>query len=452
MNFIENYIEKNVYKRKDTIILPKLKRDNYICIDKEIEYRLLLNYSEISVMKDTMCYKNNLLSYLLYNTCGIIKYEPDSQYPFHASVPSTRGLHSSSVYVVEKIQKKLYMMKYDIYSNSLLKYIEIPDEISSKLEKYIEDNDLCLLVTMNLNKLGYLYGEFSYQLGYLDAGHVIGQLSILLGRVGIEHEIIYSIGEFQDTLNSILNINELSICAMIAHPKYMVEAEEYTYKKQIITEKVYFNNLLNLFDDSNVLYLENKKHFIKEYVDIYKQDRLLKSNDFFDILYNRTSSHNILGLTSNDNIIDLIGFNKEIIDQCFSLIFIEPKLGKVIEYKADSIKEIGNIENEKLSSLLLQYKEGMTIDTFGMLIIITCDLDEMYSKYETSYFNIMHLKAGMIAQYVSIYFSKQNCFTRPIKNINEVNIKNFFGKNAVYAICVGKSIYANLTIDMRRII
>lgn len=209
---IESIHTKNDAFVKGSEVRKSSQRKTYSFRGNKNEYKCLTSEAKWST--------------LLFYTLGLLRYEPENSYPYHRGIPSARCLYSTSLYVIpsdlypinegvytydalnhslirvnERASKSTIMKdviiksteevsKGDVIEARVLKEDEVPIEVVS--ENVVSDEVTYLIVTAHTLPMLMVYGNFSYNLCTLEAGHAIAQLTVLAERLHMKVNVHYT--------------------------------------------------------------------------------------------------------------------------------------------------------------------------------------------------------------------------------------------------------------------
>ncbi|WP_455461524.1 hypothetical protein [Streptococcus salivarius] len=397
--------------------------------------------------------KDSLLYYLLFNTYGIQKYEVDSQYPYHKSVPSTRGLFTISINIIEYSGGKYFISEFDNYSNSLVNLRCFEGDTLNIFRENLIEAKTVVVFSFDFNILAPIYGEFFYQLTLLDCGHIIKHMALLLDRKDIDYKIITTLGEDEYQLNSLFLDDNFALAVMVIDAK---EKNDYLdFCKETLNLSVTTSMFQKYFPDTFEIYRLTHRSKFPSILPISSNPFFLRiSEDFFkDLQYNRTSAHNPIGLSGFVSF-DWENKKNQIIDFCISLHMERIKLYvfsindcSCYRISHGKVKQLGGDFSElQLDKFLFMYKTGITLDSLDFIIWLTFDIDDLDTPDS---YHLIHFEAGGIMQEICLFMSQFYYFCRPIKNNNENFFKEIFETELIYTACIGNTIYDNITVDLR---
>lgn len=417
---------------------------------KKTDYK---NYS-FEEMKDIM----------VVLTQGIIKYEINSPYKIHRAVPSARGINPCEIYIFSENKIERYNPLHNCY-----------DVLADTLKKETSD-EFTIIIAADDWRLGKFYGDFSYILSALDAGHIIGQLNILSFKLGCDLEITYS------GFNT-MNINNYSkffynqgliIFASILVKKQKKLKKYNTYfNYEFLREKNYLENISELTYRNELVDLKRHLKYInydrkienieKEY--LFKYENLNLSLKY--IFKNRTSAHNKIGLMSLGKIYkikDKLKWIKNEIHEYISHTNISEYINIYIYlnnnektgneymdgyYYYDYLNKNLILKKRKLNRYEEWYRiihdshEYLNVESIPIVFIISVNLKKIIEKYDVRSIDVSYIISGEISQIISILATRYKWFCRPIKNICENKLEEILEidttkERITYALLVGK--------------
>ncbi|HVG61330.1 MAG TPA: nitroreductase family protein [Hyalangium sp.] len=129
-------------------------------------------------------------------TLGLMRYEPTDPYPLHRAAPSPRCLYASELYYVTWDSA---VLRRGIYRYSPVRHTleEMPLPGEGLLERCLTGAPQAAhwLLTSVMDRIGYLYGNFSIRLSVLEAGHVISQLRTVCRALGLATTVHPRVGD-----------------------------------------------------------------------------------------------------------------------------------------------------------------------------------------------------------------------------------------------------------------
>ena len=238
---------------------------------------------------------------LMLGTEGITKYEFDSPYRFHRPVPSARGMHPCELYSI----RANGVERYNPSDNSYDELFKGKDE---------DSNCFSIVIAADDYRLGKFYGDFSYVLCALDAGHIIGNVIVLANKLGYEVEVDYSkaVDPVGESFDSFFREQDLIVYGTLIVKKRGEKYYSPLSSKEIkvtretdykgYTKKMKYRNeligLKELNEDNLVPDRISGKALSKK--SVIKEDETIGK-----ILVNRTSAHSHIGLMSIGAVEDL---------------------------------------------------------------------------------------------------------------------------------------------------
>ncbi|MBC2080832.1 hypothetical protein HCA99_16495 [Listeria booriae] len=357
-----------------------------------------------------------LIQGLMDHSLKIVRFDVLSRYQDHNHSPSTRNMHSAQVLFI--IDKKYIF--YDLYEDVFI--VAGHCSVSG-----ISTDKIYIFGFSDLINISRYYGEFSFYLSILDAGHVLGNLKNYLNSkvfkwtqmfkimpVQILKDVcFYSCEMFGTFLLSVvrpegdLNINSQVAHKRIAEDKSFSELEATEYLKLILPN---VNNKM----------LANRKDKVQSNV-----------SNFPYLPQKRNSAHNMVGnfnLTTEDTISDL-----ELQNQINNLNAFQKNITSLKQrycfLRKDKIfYDSGEVKNSNVNfkNILYDDHEFFDLNTFNLICVIySNDIDVQTEGVINSL-----LSCGELMQVIGLALSNSGKSFRPMKNYNDNYLKSILKLNA----------------------
>lgn len=372
-------------------------------------------------------------------THGLTKYEINSPYKFHRPVPSARGIHPCELYFW--------------CENEVKRYNPIDNTFDILWESEGKENDFSIVIAADDWRLAKYYGDFAYVLGALDAGHIIGQLSVLAMKSGCDMEVICSKAqnaggnnvatyfEEQDLVvyASVIirnkkekkkSIQEYQLCGK-RKLSYRDKVEKLCYREVLIGLKQM--NKICEKPDQHILFEKKEEHNYKK-----------KKNSIDEILRKRTSAHSHIGLMSIGSVRDLENKLSWMIEEMevylrkvgmLSYIniylFMNEECDKIEKgyYKINFTEKCLQIVKKNTNAreewfrIIHDSHEFLNVQGIPLVFLVSVNVRELLKKYENRLIDTMYIYSGEIGQILSLLATRYNLFCRPIKNICEKKLE-----------------------------
>lgn len=348
------------------------------------------------------------------------------------------GNHSRKIFIYNLTQNE-----FDLISR------EKCNEVSFVANMYI----IC-----NRGKIGRKYGDFGYILSLLDAGHFIENIKCF---------------SIEEKLSFTLDYNPCTSIDMLRLPKpYQIvplvklDITDFFVKKQ---ENLWDNENVNKVKFSDT-YTGNKSgSLVDKFIDKVLESKVPIVEKFSNIrtsvkvkeLLMRTSSQSAQGYSFFpyecpddvlDEIIDSVKLSlADVTDDliCVQLVMNTDSV-RVYEIKRDHVntKELNDIDMNSLPHDSLDYVDLKNVSV-GVIMYTNCKLYEMNEIW----YQYTYIKMGEIAQRISNICGTKELSARPMKNMNDLYMKNRLMESDSYDpgyfIVIGKSMNDSLKMLMR---
>lgn len=358
----------------------------------------------------------NFIQGLMDYSLKIVRFDVLSRYQDHNFSPSTRNMHSAQVlFIIDK--KYIY---YDIYEDVFFAagHCSIPEIFKDKI--YI-------FGFSDLINISRYYGEFSFYLSTLDAGHVLGNLKNYLNMKGIEWSQVFKIKPIQ-ILNEVCFYNhemfgtfllstnrpegELTIKNLVEHKRI---AEDKIFNELAATEYLKF-----MLPNVNNGWLSNEND--------KRQSNLSNFPYSFQM---RNSAHNMVGnfsLNREETISDLALKNYINNLNTFQKNLTSIKQNYCFLRKNKVFYGNGEVKNKNIDfeKILYNDHEFFDLNTFNLICVIySKDADVRINGIINSL-----LSCGELMQVVGLAFSNNGKSFRPMKNHNDTYLKSILELNS----------------------
>lgn len=451
--YIERYLS-NRYKnvnRKTNITpfeyIPKINYEFTLGIDIKNQVNNFQNQSQEIT---------ELLSKISYFSCGISRYEILNRYKIHTFNPTARNLHSALIYFLVDN----YCFRYNFLKNEFEIFRTEYKKAFNFREKFY------ILCCNELFGLTSYYGEFSYFLAGLDAGHVLHNIKLILSLEELQSDLIYY-------------YNHKEICDLIGRnyleirPFFILEVDKKLDSKNLIDKF----NFKNKQESNNIVhenYFEMKQYnilcdLLEQYScfgdkNIIKQEqnyyKYIRKDEILDSLIKRTSAHNLVGnmcfeaesnmLKSTEIFLKFLDY-KKVLDKknYFKCFFIKNRQdGSVSIIDENKSEHIMEAEAEKIHfNIIHDSYEFFQTHTFLGMIILTASMEEIKKDDDLSgmYLDYSLLMSGDLMQCISLLAAEQDYFCRPIKNYRDDYLQRLLNvsNQVMYAAAIGSCNNAN---------
>lgn len=356
----------------------------------------------------------SLIQGLMDYSLKIVRFDVLSRYQDHNFSPSTRNMHSAQVvFIIDK-----QYVFYDLYENKFISANQCSIE-------GISENKIYILGFSDLINISRYYGEFSFYLSNLDAGHVLGNLKNYLNQKGRKWIQGNSISPIQ-FFNEIDFFNQEmfgTFLISIERPNGdLLEGKRIEHKR--ITEGKVFSEISATDYLKHILIDINNQAFSSQ------KDRPQFNQLSFPYFKKRNSAHNMVG---NFNLYDDTISDMDLVDLIKSLNTFRKNLSttnhKYCFLRKDKIFHCnGDIESKSIDFKRVLYNdhEFFDLNTFDLMCIVySNDCDVQVDGIIPSL-----LACGELMQAVALAFSKYDKSFRPMKNHNDLYLKSILNLNS----------------------
>ena len=380
----------------------------------------------------------------------LIYMEPDNPYNYHTTYASARGFNSNEIVleIVGNHSRKIFIYnltqnEFDLISREKCK------ELSFVANMYI----IC-----NRGKIGRKYGDFGYILSLLDAGHFIENIKCF---------------SFEEKLSFTLDYNPCTLIDMLrlSKPYQIVPLVKLCITDFFVKklEKLWENDNINKVKLSDTYTGNKRESLVDQFIDKVLVSKVQIVEKFSNIrtsvkvkeLFMRTSSQSAQGYSffpyeCPDNVLDEIidSVKLSLADLSYNLICVQLIMNikpiRVYEIKRDyvNIKELNDSDMNSLPHDSLDYID-LKNASVGVIMYTNCKLYEMNEIW----YQYTYIKMGEIAQRISNICGTKELSARPMKNMNDLYIKNRLMDSDTYDpgyfIVIGKSMNDSLKMLMR---
>lgn len=386
---------------------------------------------------------------IVWKSLRLSRIEPENPYLFHTNIPSARGLNSNEVFYIEVENNQLTV---SVYHREMDQFVVIyfgPTEYKEK------SNELWIL--FNKGNIGNVYGDFGYVLSLLDTGHFINQTSLIASH---HHETIsISYDDFDDLGLNLTNM-DFHILAKIKLSKKLP-----SFSNKLLTKEfsrglcTYTVNHAGDFRTSTLndylqLLLKGSRY---SFIENNNVDCIRYFKNLDTAMFNRTSNQSPQGYSSfllhkdPKEVSQLIEYicvclQSLTIHRSFSVLLLD------LERKGNDTGVF--ISNDTIEEVSLKgfSKKRILQDGQDYLELNDCK----YIIYTMIHNDIFHIQSGLnysliksaeIIHAISLYLTELSYDTRPMKNINERYLEDYFkleDKLVTYMLIAGKSHNYNL--------
>lgn len=481
-------VAKKIYSKKfiSPIISPietkekiplQFKEDNLDTVFPLLKYRRS-NMSGI-----------NKLSILSHFTLGVLRYEPENNYKLHRGVPSARGIHPCELYYAACQENFCGIYRFNPMESSfeLINEDHSFFQLKDAIGKSISEKDVVAIITCDMWRLGKFYGDFTFNLATLDAGHIVSQLGIIAGRMGIQVELYYCFIDQvvckclgidyeqvypcmvlvlkdcfeKKTVNKGVCNGHLCARRLVSYSEEMLQLADLQriVKSSEIT--------INEFCRNELLWSNRNKKYIYS-----KAISKTKDRELLDCIFKRTSAQSPIGISGIP-----MQISKKEIEFIFSQIFDFSKASGLNEW-INQYAFLNNVEGyekgfykmspingrlmEVVSSFDYLYEtynvlndsqEYLNLGSMPIIFFYSVNIEKFYCIFGDRGIQIMNIMSGELCQGTSLILANFDMFVRPIKNIKDKFLENAFFVNMkterfTYALLTGKSIIRNIGFKM----
>lgn len=379
---------------------------------------------------------------IILGTHGITKYEYDSPYKFHRPVPSARGFHPCELYILSDGGVKRFNPVENAY------------DILASVPGQPEPDEFQILVVADDWRLGKYYGNFAYVLSALDAGHIIGQISVLASKLGFYSQVSYDVSkELKDTpcMKYFKELGLVVFAGVKVRKDKNFGSESYSFPVRG-NRRISYKELIKKLSLRNEIVefreLDGKNPGTKRSFDLADYpDRLdeISGKSIGRVLKERTSAHSHIGLMSMDEsagLSDKIDRMEKELARYFKYSGID-KYINIYMYLNAADGEYGRAYYRYDSGLNCFVKaadaddavaewyriihdnhEFLNVESIPMVFFSSAKTDVIREEYGNGLIDVMYMFSGEIAQILCLLMTGFDFFCRPIKNINEDKIED----------------------------
>jgi len=378
---------------------------------------------------------------IILGTHGITKYEYDSPYKFHRPVPSARGFHPCELYILSGEGVKRFNPVENAY------------DILAKSSKQSGGDEFEILVAADDWRLGKYYGNFAYVLSALDAGHIIGQISVLASKFGCFTQVSYDVSrEYID----IPCIKYLKDQGLVIFAGIKVRKDK-NFGSDIYNFPVSCSRRILYTEQRKKLSLRNEIVELREVCgESPNPKRILApesgkgdlgeipGKSIGHVLKERTSAHSHIGLMSMDEskgLSDKLGRTEKELAHYLKFSGLDKYTNIYMYLNAEDVEYVrgyykyDNIIKRWVKAcdaddgvaewyrIIHDNHEFLNVESIPMVFFSSAKIDVIGEEYGNRLIDVMYMLSGEIVQIICLLMTGFEFFCRPIKNINEDKIE-----------------------------
>lgn len=407
--------------------------------------RLLPEYIGTKIPDNEVLFQKMIKSVIAYSYI-----EPENPYLYHTSYASARGFNSNEL-VLEisgDNTRKYYI--YDLKS----------DEWIFLHEEKVEERRFVAYfhILSNRGRLGAKYGDFGYILSLLDAGHFLENIKCFFEEERLSLNVDYN-GYSNNNLGllskpyQIVPLLKLDISSVFIN----IDAVQWSTEKTGIlffSNEYTGNSAGGLIDEFIDKVLNSQESLCENFEDGIGYNTKVYVKD----LWKRTSSQSAQGYSffpykcKQQLIDDLVYSISDLLQTmddkiCAHIIVNDSNISVyVVKNNGVYIKDYWDIDINNIPHDSLDYVDLKNVS----LVVILSTNCNLYRKSEVQY-QYTYIKMGEIAQRLSNICSLTDLSARPMKNMNDLYIKEkLLGEefDPGYLLVIGKSMNDSLKMSI----
>ncbi len=413
--------------------------NRYRLISSEVMPRTsTIRYTKTDNSMYVLNHKNKNFAIIMKQIMQYVRFELENPYYLHTVCPSARGFNSNKFFIYAVDETKINIFVYDLEENRF--YLVCDEENSSCYPCATE-----LLIVYDRGKIGKKYGDFGFILSLLDCGHVVHQYKLICKSMNIHSQIMYG---GIDGLYIPWELDKGTILARIDLKAFALQGEglvtQAFAEKKVDTAEIWFEaHHGEVLLDSFIKKL-NQAELLTDYaiLDIYTE-----MTGLTEISLCRSSSQSGVGLSfikyelKEDDLRMLLFQAQELlglshIGEKLRINIISPQ--KHYRVLADSMTAEDKVMD--FNEIIHDSKEYIDV-TNATLVIFTEIHEKIQDDSECTYMHSVIQSAEFIHS-LSLRLTQYGLCARPMKNIDEIYIRNRAGHNewiVSYLLIAGKS-------------
>jgi SagB-type dehydrogenase family enzyme len=440
------------------------------------------------------------LSALLHYTLGISRLEIGTPRPLHRPVPSPRCLHACELLVALPPDSpagegsfRYHPVRHEL---EVRREEHVWRELEQALGMPLTDADAVLAVSAEWWRIAWIYGDFSFHLATLEAGHLRGHLLWLAEPLGFR-------AQWRDcfdsrALSACFGLNPeteapLSVVVLQSACEHRPEAAgplpvrtgspgpETSFFTQVNLLKQ-CPDLMRLNELTRPRPLSDGKRACSPATPspLSPADHPACGPDLpsgtwkyprrEDILKRRSSGNDVLGLAADGSPVSREELSA-ILGRLCDHVAVYPELfrgirlflwARRVEGLSPGIREIlsdGSLVPLRtdgcpsLSEISTSDPRTAHLDSFPLAFLFTADYPGEYRSAGPAAMPLLQLRTGHLTQWLMLHAAGMNCLARPVKSFDELRAEEILnltdtGETAVYLLLVGKHRHPFPSFDM----
>ncbi|WP_124728417.1 SagB/ThcOx family dehydrogenase [Staphylospora marina] len=442
----------------------------------------------------------NRLSALLHCTLGVSRLEIGTPRPLHRPVPSPRCLHACELLAAlppgsptGEGSFRYHPVRHEL---EVRREERVWHELEQALGMPLHDADAVLAVSAEWWRIAWMYGDFSFHLATLEAGHLRGHLLWLAEPLGFRAQWMdrfdsralsacFGLNPEAETLLSVLVLR--SVCEQ--RPE---AAERLPFRTGIPgtdTDGDGQANLLKQCPDLMRLTERTRPHppSVGRRLDppiasfpLAPADRPFCEPDLSfgkwryprreDILKRRSGGNDVLGLAADGSPVSLEELSA-VLGRLRDHVAVHPELvrgirlflwARRVEGLSPGIREVrpdGSLVSLRtdgcpsLAGIGTADPRTAHLDSFPIAFLFTADYIGEYRLTGPEAMPLLQQRTGHLTQWLMLHATAMGWMARPVKSFDELRAEEILnltetGETAVYLLLVGKHRHPFLSLDM----
>lgn len=440
------------------------------------------------------------LTALLHYTLGIIRLEAGTPRPYHRATPSPRCLYATELYVCpagsgwlgETGVYRYHPVKHGLERRRAGAWLPV---IERAVGRSLAGAEGVLIVSADTWRIAHYYLDFAFNIAALEAGHAIGHLHLLARRLGwrvtvddcfVDQDLITLLGLngqseaplavitlWGDDLSGREPDGDLSLSELPVSRRFDAITSQLTDLQGLMAASRYASK--EEFPDAGAFLPTAPDERSDDAIPLQGDGVVWQESDLREILIRRNSGNDKIGLATGGRPVDLqrvarmLGGLAAEQDLFWLQALDQVDLYLVAHRVTGLLPGVYRMRWSDLSLLPLrtggdeiarQMQDVSSVDgkilnvrSFPFTIFLCADFEAAFERYGNRGYQILHTKAGGIAQYLSLFAEATGWLLRPVRSYRDVEAEWLLGiertpKVIVYHLLIGEPKTPYLSFDL----
>lgn len=438
------------------------------------------------------------LATLLHYTMGLVRYEVDTPQEMHRPFPSPRCLYASEMYVSIPadvlVEEGLY--RYNPLHHALEKRRSTAgwQQIESALGISLAGAQGVLILGIDFWRIAHVYDDFALNLATIEAGHALGQASLMVRRLGWDFTIHKCF--IDDIILSLLGMNEATEAPLAILVLWPSGARKIKREKQIqapplpplpisqrfrremeqCAEMLQMVGASRLKSNAELPARVEKKEEPKEskgLVPLKPEWGQWKRPNWLEVIKTRSSGNDRIGMMASHQSLSFGDLSKVLAilweedHPEWQSVLDDVKLFLLANRVADLRSGIYTVQGnppslfplalgpmgEMLEELSIYSSEKWNSRSFPASIFLAVDYQAALERYGNRGFQVIQMRVGQISQYLALRAAAMGWFLRPLKSFYEAKVEHHLGLlstdyTVAYQLVLGENKTPYLSFDL----